>query len=446
MKIVIIGAVAAGTSAATKARRNDNDAQIVIYEKDQYISYSGCGLPYYIGGEVDTIEELVPRDVAYFKEHYNVDIVIKHEVLAIDVKKQELTIKNLDTGEVFKDQYDKLVISTGAVSFIPKIEGVDKKQVFALRNVNDGLAIKTYVEQYSPKKIVIAGTGFIGFELLENLRRDDVDIVIVEMLDKITPNLDKDMADYFESILVERGIKIRKSCKITRILDGEVELNDKETIPADMVILATGVRPETSLAVAAGIELGITGAIKVSDQMETSIEGIYACGDCVETYSSITGKAIYRPLGTTANKTGRIVGEVITGGSIRYRGNLSTSIFKFEELTIASTGLSETEAIDAGFDVIVHHDRKFDKAYYFHGARMKIKAIADRQTGQLLGAQIVGEQGVDKRIDVIATLLTYKAKVEDLFHLDLAYSPPYSTTKDPVHYIGMVLDKKIKSK
>lgn len=445
MKIIIIGAVAAGTSAGAKARRNDDEASIVIYERDQHISYSGCGLPYYIGNEIEDIDSLVPRDAAFFKKKYDIDIIIEHEVEEIDIDQKEVTVKNLKTGLSFKDSFDQLVIATGARSFVPKIEGLKHSHVFTLRNVKDAMKIKAFIKNNEPKNIVIAGSGFIGFELLENLMKETIKVTIVEAMDKITPNLDPDMATYFESILKAQGIQIKKSSQITAILENQVKLNLDEIMPAEMVILATGVRPNTELASQAGIKLGVTGAIKVNDQMETTIKGIYACGDCIETYSSITGKAVYRPLGSTANKTGRIAGDVITGGDLRYRGNLGTGIFKFNDLTVASTGLSEKEAKENAYDVIVHHNIKPDKPAYYHGEEMLIKAIADKESGQLLGAQIIGKQGVDKRIDVIATLLTYKANVEDLFHLDLAYAPPFSTTKDPVHYTGMVLTNAIKS-
>ncbi len=374
---------------------------------------------------------------------YDIDIKTKHEVLDIDSKAKKLTVKNLETDETFEDTYDKLVLATGARSFIPPVEGIDSEHVFFLRNVQDAIRIKTFIENRKPQTAVIAGTGFIGFEMLENLLAYNIDVIIVEMMEKITPNLDIDMAIYLENILKAKNIKILKGTKIDAVKDNTVLLSNEDTISADMVIMATGVRPNVDLALKAGVELGTTGAIKVETDMSTNVEDIYACGDCIETFSQITGKPVYRPLGSTANKTGRITGDVITGGSLRYQGNLSTGIFKLFDMTIAATGLSEQEAKNEGYDVIVNHNIKPDKPAYFHGEEMVIKGIADRKTGQLLGAQIIGTEGVDKRIDVFATLITYKAKVEELFHLDLAYAPPYSTTKDPVHYTGMILENAI---
>lgn len=443
MRIVIIGAVAAGTSAAAKARRNDDFAEIIIYEKDKDISYSGCGLPYYIGGDVEDINELTPRDVKFFKDKYDIDVRIQHEVISIDPDKKTLVVKNCLTNETFEDFYDKLVLATGASPFIPRIEGIDKKHVFFLRNVENARNIKAFIEEYKPTKAVIAGTGFIGFEVLESLVNYSMDVTIVEVADKITPNLDNDMASFLESTLAKKGVKILKSTSINQILDKQIILSNENILDADLVIMATGVRPNVALAKNIGVKLGVTGAIEVNNRMETNIKDIFAAGDCIETFNAITGKPVYRPLGTTANKTGRIAGDVLSGGSLTYRGNLSTGIFKLFDLSIGSTGLSEKEALSEGYDVEVVHNIKPNKPSYMNGQEMVIKAIADRSSKRLLGVQIIGYEGVDKRIDVFATLLTYKATVDELFHLDLSYAPPFSTTKDPVHYTGMILENAI---
>lgn len=443
MRIVIIGAVAAGTSAAAKARRNDDFAEIIIYEKDKDISYSGCGLPYYIGGDVEDINELTPRDVKFFKDKYDIDVRIQHEVISIDADKKTLVVKNCLTNETFEDFYDKLVLATGASPFIPRIEGIDKKHVFFLRNVENARNIKAFIEEYKPTKAVIAGTGFIGFEVLESLVNYSMDVTIVEVADKITPNLDNDMASFLENTLAKKGVKILKSTSINQILDKQIILSNENILDADLVIMATGVRPNVVLAKNIGVKLGVTGAIEVNNRMETNIKDIYAAGDCIETFNAITGKPVYRPLGTTANKTGRIAGDVLSGGSLTYRGNLSTGIFKLFDLSVGSTGLSEKEALSEGYDVEVVHNIKPNKPSYMNGQEMVIKAIADRSSKRLLGVQIIGYEGVDKRIDVFATLLTYKATVDELFHLDLSYAPPFSTTKDPVHYTGMILENAI---
>lgn len=440
MRILVIGAVAAGTSAAAKARRNDDEAEIVIYEKDEHISYSGCGLPYYIGGEIEELDELTPRDPAFFKKKYNIDIMTRHEVFKINPENKEIVVKNLSSGEEFVDKYDKLIIATGATPFIPRINGIENDNVFFLRNVNSAKSIRNFIEINKPKHAVIAGTGFIGFEMLENLMADGVSVTIVEKQGKITPNLDADMAAFLESQLTKKSITILKNTSITEVTKDKVILEDGREIQSNMVIMATGVKPNVNLAKEAGVELGITGAIKVDTSMRTNIADIYACGDCIETFSVVTGKPVYRPLGSTANKTGRIAGDVATGGRLQYRGNLSTGIFKLFDMAIANTGLSEKEALEEGYEIVICHNIKPDKPSYFHGKEMVIKAIADKKTEKILGVQIIGYEGVDKRIDVFATLITYGAKVDELFHLDLAYAPPFSTTKDPVHYTGMILD------
>ena len=411
MRILVIGAVAAGTSAAAKARRNNDQAEIVIYEKDRDISYSGCGLPYYIGGEIKDIDELTPRDSKFFKKKYNIDILTGHEVLDIVPEENKLVVKNLDTDEIIEDKYDKLVISTGARAIKPNVEGIDKDHVFSLRNVQNARNIRGFIETQKPKSAVVVGTGFIGFEVLENLLAEGIDVTIVERADKITPNLDKDMAEFLETALTKKGVKVLKSANLVKITDDKAIFEDGREIDSDMVVVAAGVRPNVELAQKAGVELGETGAIKVDTAMITNKEDVYACGDCIETFSSITGKPVYRPLGSTANKTGRIAGDALSGGKLRYKGNLGTGIFKLFDMAIANTGLTEQEAIAEGYDIITCHNIKPDKPAYFHGKEMVIKAIADKETERILGVQIVGYEGVDKRADVFATLITYRATI-----------------------------------
>jgi len=444
MRIVMIGAVAAGTSAAAKARRNNEDAEIVIYEKDSDISYSGCGMPYYIGGVIENVEELTPRNTAFFKKKYNVDILTLHEVLAIHPDEKTLEIKRLSTGEIFIDTYDKLVLATGASSIIPPIKGTDKTNVFTLRNIKDMNKIKAFIEEHNPKSAAIIGTGFIGLEVGENLKRIGIDVTMLERLPQVTPGLDRDMAVYVQEHLHKNGISVLTGAVVQEITNQSVLLSSGKELIADMVLLSTGVRPNTELAKAAGIELGITGAIKVDEKMKTSRDDIYACGDCIEQIHLVTGKPVYRPLGSTANKTGRIAGDSLTGGDLAFRGILGTGIFKIFDLVVGQTGLSEREALELGFEVQVCHNIKPNKPEYMGGKEMVIKGIADKKDGRLLGVQIVGYEGVDKRLDVFVTAITFRAKVEDLFHLDLAYAPPFSTTKDPVMYTGMILDNAIR--
>ncbi len=443
MRLVIIGAVAAGTSAAAKARRNSEEAQIIVYEKDSFISYSGCGMPYYLGGEMESADELTPRDPAFFKSKYNVDIFTQHEVLSVSPQAKSITVKNLITGNIFSDHYDKLVIATGAKAMMPPIKGAYGQHIFALRNINDMNRIKAFIDANHSKSVVIIGTGFIGLEVCENLKGLGMEVTLLEKLPQVTPGLDSDMAVYVEDHIKQNGVTVLTGVVIDEIKQSSVVLSDGKEIKADMVLVSAGVRPNTELAAKAGIELGVAGAIRVNTKMETNLPDIYACGDCIEQFHVVTGKPVFRPLGSTANKTGRIAGDSVTGGGLEFRGILGTGIFKIIDMTVAQTGLSEREAIELGYDIAVCHNIKPNKPEYMDGKEMVIKGIADKASGRLLGAQIVGLEGVDKRIDVFVTAISFKAKAEDLFHLDLAYAPPFSTTKDPVMYTGMILDNAI---
>lgn len=442
-RIVIIGAVAAGTSAAAKARRNDETAEISIYEMDEHISYSGCGLPYYIGGVVEKLEELTPRDPAFFKSKYNVDILIRHQVLSIDTEMKTLRIKNLVDGIEFSDHYDVLVLSTGATSVVPSLPGVDRKQVFTLRNPSNAWSIRQYMDDQKPKTVTVIGSGFIGLEMVENLVHVGLKVTVVEKLPQVCPFLDPDMAPYLQRHLEKQDVKVFTGRSAAEIMVDSVVLDDGTVIQADLVIMAVGIRPNVTLAKSIGINIGKTGAIAVNEKMQTNIPDVYACGDCAESFSIVDGRPLYRPLGSTANKMGRIAGDVITGGPLTHRGIAGTGIFKVFDMSIAATGLSEKEARDSGYDVVISHNIKPNKPEYYHGQEMVIKAMADRKSEKLLGVQIVGYEGVDKRIDVLVTAMTAGMKVSDLFHLDLAYAPPFATTKDPVMYTGMILDNAI---
>lgn len=443
MKLVIIGSVAAGTSVAAKARRNNEDAQITIYDRDYDISYSGCGIPYYVGGEVESRDDLTPRDAAFFKKRYNIDVMTRHNVTAVDADAKTVMVENLETGESFTDSYDSLVLATGASSIIPPIPGVDSDNVFPIRNIQNAETTRNFVDATSPKHATIIGAGFIGLEMAEQLKLRGVDVTVIERIPQVMPPLDKDMACRVEDHLEKNGIELLLGETVTELVgDGHVErvvTKSGKTIDTDLVILSVGVRPNTELAKSIGVEIGETGAIAINERMETNVENVYAAGDVAESFSLVTGKPIWRPLGSTANKMGRALGDLLTGGDLEHRGILGTGIFKVFGQAVAQTGLSEREARELGYDVEVLHNTKPDKPAYMGGKDLTIKAIGDRETRQLLGVQIVGFDGVDKRIDVFVTAMTFKAKVDDLFHLDLAYAPPFSTTKDPVMYTGMAL-------
>jgi len=443
MRVLIIGAVAAGTSAAAKARRNDESAEIVIYEKDTYISYSGCGMPFYLSGELLDKEELYPRDEKYFKKKYNVDVLTSHEVLEIDPEKKAIKVKNLKSGDEFYDHYDKLVIATGARMSVPGIPGVCRKNVFTFRNINDLNRLEKFIKEENPKKACIIGTGYLGLELCDSLTRIGIKVSLVARKPYVTSALDPDMAVYVEDYIREKGIEVLKGKTVKEIGDKKIEFSDGTALDCDFVVLATGVEPCTELAKKAGIKLGVRGAILVNEKMETSIPDIYACGDCVALNHLVANIPVYKPLGSTANKTGRVAGDNLSGGNSSMPGVLGTGIFRVFDMAVGVTGLTEKEAETLGYDVASCVDIKVDKPEYLGGKEIVIKAVACRRTGRLLGVQIVGQSGVDKRLDVFVAALTFKASVKDLINLDLAYSPPFSTTKDPVMYIGMILDNMI---
>jgi NADPH-dependent 2,4-dienoyl-CoA reductase/sulfur reductase-like enzyme/rhodanese-related sulfurtransferase len=442
-RILIIGAVAAGTSAAAKARRNDETAEIIIYEMDEHISYSGCGLPYFIGGRVASLAELIPRDPAFFQSKYRVDVKIRHQVLGIEPAAKMLSIRNLADGTVFQDHYDSLILAVGATATRLPIPGADGDHVFTLRNPSSALAIRRFISERQPAAAVIIGSGFIGLELVENLALAGLKVTLVEKLPQVCPFVDPDMAPYLQQYLEQKGITVLTGRSATAVNPASVLLDDGTELPADMVIVAIGIQPNVTLARAAGVTIGQTGAIAVNEKMQTNWPDIYACGDCAESFSIVDGRKLYRPLGSTANKMGRIAGDVVTGGGLTFRGIAGTGIFKVFEMSVAACGLSERQARDSGYDVVVSHNIKPDKPEYFGGREMVIKAIADRRSLKLLGVQIIGYEGVDKRIDVFVTAMTAGLAVSDLFHLDLAYAPPFATTKDPVLYTGMILDNAI---
>jgi NADPH-dependent 2,4-dienoyl-CoA reductase/sulfur reductase-like enzyme/rhodanese-related sulfurtransferase len=444
MRIVIIGAVAGGTSAAAKARRENETADIVVYEKDKHISYAGCGMPYYLGRQVAEEEELAPRDADYFKKKYNIDIFTEHEVIDLDIEKKEVMVINLKTKVTFSDRYDKLIIATGARSSIPPFKGREHANVFTLRTIKDMEDIESFIENKSPKTAAIIGTGFIGLEVAENLTRLGIKVTLIEKMPQVSPSLDSDMAILVQDELTKNGVRVLVNQNIQEITENGVVLEDDEFINGDLVLIATGVRPNVDLARSSGIEIGVTGAIAVNDRMETSVADIYAVGDCMEEYHALTGKPVYRPMGSTANKTGRIAGNNAAGGPVlTFKGVIGTAIYKVFNLAVAQTGLTEKELIKENIPYQVSFNIKPEKPEYLGGQEMVMKVIARKDNLQILGAEIIGVSGVDKRIDVLATAITFKATASDLAALDLAYAPPFSTAKDPIIYSGMILENSI---
>lgn len=445
MKVIIIGGVAGGATAAARIRRLDETAEIVVFEKSGFISYANCGLPYYIGGTIDNKEALTLQTPENFYSRFRVDMKVYHEVTAINTENKTVAVTNLKTGEKFEESYDKLLISTGAKPIAPPFERINKNNIFTLRTVEDTLKIKDYINTNNPRTAVIAGGGFIGLETAENLRELGMDVTIVQGHSQLMTPFDSDVVPFIHAKLRQHGINL----VLNRLVDGFeekegktfVKLKNDNAIPADMVILAIGVTPDTALAKNAGISLGIKNSIVVNERMETSHPDIYAVGDAVQIQNFITGNDTLISLAGPANKQGRIAADNICGGDSRYTGGQGSSIIKVFDLTAASTGINEHTANEAGID--------FDKiilpqmshaGYYPGGKMMTLKVLFEKETYRLLGAQIVGYDGVDKRIDVLATAIRAGMKAYELAELDLAYAPPYSSAKDPVNMAGFMIE------
>lgn len=445
MKVVIVGGVAGGATAAARIRRLDEQAEILVFERSGYISYANCGLPYYIGGVIENPQQLTLQTPESFFSRFRVHMKVHHEVTAIHPERKTVSVKNLESGEVFEESYDKLLLSPGAKPTQPRLPGVGIDKLFTLRTVEDTFRIKEYINQNHPKSAVLAGGGFISLELAENLRELGMDVTIVQRPKQLMNPFDSDMASFIHSEMRRHGIKLALGHTVEGFVekeDGvEVLLKEEPSLCADMVVLAIGVTPDTYLAGEAGLELGIKGSILVNDRMETSIPDIYAVGDAVQVKHYVTGQEALISLAGPANRQGRIAADNICGGDSRYPGSQGSSVIKVFDMTAASTGLNETNAKKAGLDVDKVILSPMSHAGYYPGGRlMTMKVVFEKETYRLLGAQIVGYEGVDKRIDVLATAIHTGMKATELKDLDLAYAPPYSSAKDPVNMAGFMVD------
>ena len=445
MKVVIVGGVAGGATAAARIRRLDEKAQIVVFERSGYISYANCGLPYYIGDVITDAEELTLQSPESFYSRFRVDMRVHHEVTEIHPEKKTVSVKNLKTGEEFEESYDKLILSPGAKPTQPRFFGADLDKVFTLRTVEDTLRIKNYINENHPKSAVLAGGGFIGLELAENLRELGMDVTVVEYAKQLMSPFDSDMAAFIHNEMRKHDVKLvlGRAVEGFEEKDGGVDvlLKDEAPLHADMVVLAIGVTPDTALAKEAGLELGIKGAIVVNDRMETSVPDIYAAGDAVQVKNSVTGDDALISLAGPANKQGRIIADNICGLDSRYKGSQGSSVIKVFDMMAALTGINERTAKTVGLNADTVILSPMSHAGYYPGGKvMTIKVIFEKDTYRLLGAQIVGYDGVDKRIDVLATAIRAGLKATDLKDLDLAYAPPYSSAKDPVNMAGFMID------
>jgi NADPH-dependent 2,4-dienoyl-CoA reductase/sulfur reductase-like enzyme/rhodanese-related sulfurtransferase len=449
MKTVIIGGVAGGASAAARLRRLDEKAEIVILERGPFVSFANCGLPYYIGGTITEKSDLTLQTPESFRARFNIDVRVKHEAVKIDSARKTVTVHSVETGEIYEESYDKLILSPGAEPIRPQVKGIDNKRVFTLRNIPDTERIKDFMEKESPKTAVIIGGGYIGVEMAENLTNAGIEVTVVELADHLIASLDYDMAADVHQYLRKKGIRLILGNGLREIdEDGRliVRLQNGE-IRTDMVLLAVGVKPDTALAKDCGIETDGRGAILVNENMQTSVPDIYAVGDAVQVKHYITNAPVSIPLAGPANKQGRIAADNVCGINSRYTGTQGSAILKIFDMTVASTGLNESAAKAAAINYDKTYLYSVSHADYYPGARnMSVKVLWEKSTNKLLGAQIVGYDGVDKRLDVLATAIRFGAKVTDLKDLELCYAPPYGSAKDPVNMIGFVAENVITGK
>ncbi len=454
MKIVVIGGVAAGLKAAAKARRTDPAAEITVVEKGKLISYGACGLPYYVAGDVQDISQLMTtpagavRNQAFFKNVKDITVLTETLATGIDRAAKEVTVKDLAGGGERKLPYDKLVIATGAVPVKPPLPGIELANVYQLWHPDDAKAIRSGLERGKFADAVIIGAGLVGLEMAEALKIWEVNVTVVEMQNQVFPAfLDEEVAGSVAKYASEKGITVLTGEKVEKFTgDGAVAavVTDKRTIPADLVILAIGVRPNVALAKSAGLAIGPSGAIAVNERLQTSDPDIFAGGDCAENTNIISGEKIFTPMGSTANKHGRVIGDNLTGGDEKFRGVLGTVVVKVLDLNVGKTGLTERDAKRLGYDYVTAMVGGHDRPHYMPGAKLiTVKLIAEAATGRILGAQAFGEGEVAKRIDVVATAITLGGTSSDLFDIDLAYAPPYNSPIDNVAVAALAVLNKL---
>lgn len=444
MKIVIVGGVAGGATAAARIRRLDENAEIIIFERSGFISYANCGLPYYIGGVIEDEQDLTLQTPESFFRRFKIVAKVNHEVTDIDTKNKTVSVTDLKTGTSFTETYDKLILSPGAKPVLPDFY-IKNERVFTLRTVEDTLKIRAFIEHKQPKTAVVIGGGFIGLEMAENLMHLGVKTAVVQLSNHLLPTVDCDMASFIHANFRRYGVQLLLNANTEKLTaNGEqisLETDNKNKLNADMVVVSIGVTPENTLAKQAGLELGVKGAIKVKANMETSVPDIYAVGDAVQVKHFITEQDVVISLAGPANKQGRIVADNICGLNSEYQGSQGSSVIKLFDMTVATTGINEQQAKASGIEyekVILTQNSH--AGYYPNAMAMTVKLLFEKETYKILGAQIVGYDGVDKRIDVIATAIRAGMKANELKDLDLAYAPPYSSAKDPVNMAGFVAD------
>ena len=446
MKVIIVGGVAGGASAAARLRRLDEKVEIIILERGDYISFANCGLPYFIGGEITDKRLLTLQTPESFKARFNIDVRVNNEAITIDKDRKVVVVKDRIKDEVYEESYDKLILSPGAEPIRPSINGIDADTVFTLRNIPDTYKIKDYVDNNKPSSAVVVGGGYIGVEMAENLKKAGLEVSIVELADHLIAPLDVDMAADVHRYIKSKGIKIYLNNGVKEI-NGHKIILQKGEIETDMIIMSVGVRPETEFIKDSGITLNDRGSIVVDSHMQTNVEDIYAVGDAIEVKDFVSGKTAFIPLAGPANKQGRIAADNICGLDSCYTGTQGSAVLKLFDMTVATTGINEKTAKATGIDYDKTYTYSASHASYYPGAKnMSIKAIWDKESLKILGAQIVGYDGVDKRMDVLATAIRFGAKITDLTNLELCYAPPYGSAKDPVNMLGYVAENIVTGK
>ncbi|MGX6961689.1 FAD-dependent oxidoreductase [Vagococcus xieshaowenii] len=440
MKVVIVGGVAGGMSAATRLRRLDETAEIIVLDKGDYVSFANCGLPYYVSGEISERSDLLLNTPEGLKARFNLDVRVNNEVIAINRDARTVTVKT-PTGE-YEESYDKLLLSPGSSPVVPTIAGYQEaRNVFTLRNVENLDALMNYLDHHQPKNAVVVGAGFIGLEMVENLKLKGLDVTLIEKSPHVLPPLDEEMAAYVSQELVKQGVDVRVNTSVVEILnDGQaVRLEDGTVLASDVIIMSVGVKPATDIAKKAGLALGMREGILVNDTYQTSDEHIYAVGDAIIVNNQLTNEEALISLASPANRQGRQVADVLAGKARQNKGSIGTAIVRVFDLSAASTGLTERQVKASGKPYHVVHTRGNDHAGYYPGATaITLKLIFNPETGELYGAQGVGAKGVDKRLDVLATAIKAGLTVEDLPELELTYAPPFGVAKDPVNMLGYV--------
>lgn len=446
MKVLVIGGVAAGTKVAAKLKRENRDIEVVIFNKGKNISYAGCGLPYYVGNVIEHKEELIVNTPEKYSKLTGVSVKCEHEVVSIDRSNKTIEVVDLTTNEKTTHAYDKLVIASGASPIKPNIEGIDLENVFFMRTPEDAINLRNVVDTQDVKRAVVVGGGFIGLEIAENLTAKGVRSVVIDMAPNVLPGFDTEMCDYAERHLANEQIMCLTGTKLEALLgEGKVEKvkTDKRTLKADIVVMSVGIRPNTSFLKDTGLELARNGAVMVDDHMQTNDPDIYAAGDCAMVKNLMTGKDAYSPMGSSANIEGRLLAQNLNGKDKKYRGVLGTAVCKLPGLNTGRTGLTEAQAKDLGYDTISVITVVDDKAHYYPGsASFMIKMIADKNTQEFLGIQVLGKGNVDKVVDIAVVAITMKAKLADLENMDLAYAPPFSTAIHPfVTTLNVLMNK-----